>query len=154
RALCLAPLRVRSRLTVDAAVVAGVLEDGRDHRVAGLAVDAVAVHEERAGDVVGIGLRPLGHASTLPRTRRPGRPGRNALCSSPMDPAPALSIALLAAGIALPRPGAARAAAPAPSAGRAIAITIDDLPINGRDDGVASLAAINDRLLAALKRQG
>jgi peptidoglycan/xylan/chitin deacetylase (PgdA/CDA1 family) len=37
---------------------------------------------------------------------------------------------------------------------RSIAVTIDDLPINGADEGLAALAALNDRLLAAIRRQG
>jgi peptidoglycan/xylan/chitin deacetylase (PgdA/CDA1 family) len=66
----------------------------------------------------------------------------------------ALPIAFLLAGIAGSRPGAARVAAAPPNADRTIAITIDDLPINGRDDGLAALATMNERLLAALKRYG
>jgi peptidoglycan-N-acetylglucosamine deacetylase len=37
---------------------------------------------------------------------------------------------------------------------RMIAVTIDDLPINGQDPGLAALTDLNDRLLAAVKRQG
>src|SRR5262245_22133526 len=33
-----------------------------------------------------------------------------------------------------------------------IAVTIDDLPVNGRDPGLPGLEAMNDRLLAALAR--
>src|SRR5262249_49596016 len=152
RALGLAALGLRQGLTVDPAVGARVLEHGRDHRVAGLAVDAVAVHEERSGDVVGIGLRPLGHASTVPRSRGARRAGREGLCSVAMKLAHALPIAVLA-GIAGLLPKASRAAAAPPAnSGRTIAITIDDLPINGKDEGLAALTALNDRLLAALKR--
>jgi peptidoglycan/xylan/chitin deacetylase (PgdA/CDA1 family) len=39
-------------------------------------------------------------------------------------------------------------------ADRMIAVTIDDLPINGLDPGLPALTALNDRLLAAVKRQG
>lgn len=45
-------------------------------------------------------------------------------------------------------------AAPAPSGERMIAVTIDDLPVNGADPGLASLVSLNERLLAAVKRQG
>jgi peptidoglycan/xylan/chitin deacetylase (PgdA/CDA1 family) len=52
--------------------------------------------------------------------------------------------------------GAAVAQAPppaaAPRAERTIAVTVDDLPINGSDPGLAGLKDLNDRLLAALKR--
>jgi peptidoglycan/xylan/chitin deacetylase (PgdA/CDA1 family) len=53
----------------------------------------------------------------------------------------------------------AQTPAPAqPTAGlkatRMIAVTIDDLPVNGADPGLAGLASMNERLLAAVKRQG
>ena len=41
-----------------------------------------------------------------------------------------------------------------PQATRMIAVTIDDLPVNGADPGLAGLASMNERLLAAVKRQG
>ncbi len=44
--------------------------------------------------------------------------------------------------------------APTSNQARMIAVTIDDLPINGADPGLAALTALNDRLLAAVKRQG
>ena len=59
-------------------------------------------------------------------------------------------IASLAVAGARPLEGAP----PAPVPDRTIAVTIDDLPINGADPGLPSLAALNDRLLAAVKRQG
>jgi len=70
-----------------------------------------------------------------------------------MKLAHAPTIAVLAAAIAgiLPTPPDA-AAAPLANPGRTIAITIDDLPINGKDEGLSALTALNDRLLAALKR--
>lgn len=37
---------------------------------------------------------------------------------------------------------------------RMMAVTIDDLPVNGADPGLAGLASMNERLLAAVKRQG
>jgi len=43
---------------------------------------------------------------------------------------------------------------PARTAERMIAVTIDDLPINGVDPGLPALATLNDRLLASVKRQG
>jgi peptidoglycan/xylan/chitin deacetylase (PgdA/CDA1 family) len=49
----------------------------------------------------------------------------------------------------------ARAQPAAPrTGGRMVAVTIDDLPINGVDAGLRALTALNDRLLAAVKRQG
>ena len=50
--------------------------------------------------------------------------------------------------------GVGPSAAPVPSAQRMIAVTIDDLPVNGADPGLLGLASMNDRLLAAVKRQG
>ena len=44
--------------------------------------------------------------------------------------------------------------APAAAAQRMMAVTIDDLPVNGADPGLAGLASMNERLLAAVKRQG
>lgn len=41
-----------------------------------------------------------------------------------------------------------------PGAGRTLAITIDDLPINGPDTGLVELRTINDRILAALRDAG
>ena len=35
-----------------------------------------------------------------------------------------------------------------------MAVTIDDLPVNGADPGLAGLTSMNERLLAAVKRQG
>jgi peptidoglycan/xylan/chitin deacetylase (PgdA/CDA1 family) len=61
-------------------------------------------------------------------------------------------LALFVVGEAGPR----RAAPPAPprGGGRTIAVTIDDVPINGADPGLLALTALNERLLAAVKRQG
>jgi len=50
--------------------------------------------------------------------------------------------------------GAGQGGGPVQSSGRMMAVTIDDLPINGADPGLPALAALNDRLLAAVKRQG
>jgi peptidoglycan-N-acetylglucosamine deacetylase len=54
--------------------------------------------------------------------------------------------------------GAGSQAAPPPpparNADRMMAVTIDDLPINGADPGLPALTALNDRLLASVKRQG
>lgn len=68
----------------------------------------------------------------------------------------------LAAGLALSlfaSQAAAQALAPArpaaePRATRMMAVTIDDLPVNGADPGLAGLRSMNDLLLAAVKRQG
>src|SRR5437867_4015511 len=43
---------------------------------------------------------------------------------------------------------------PAPAAQKTIAVTIDDLPINGPDRGLAAVKSINDRLTAILKSEG
>ena len=53
--------------------------------------------------------------------------------------------------------GTASPGAQAPAASRdekMIAVTIDDLPVNGADPGLAGLKSMNDRLLASLKRHG
>jgi peptidoglycan/xylan/chitin deacetylase (PgdA/CDA1 family) len=42
--------------------------------------------------------------------------------------------------------------APSPDAERLIAITVDDLPVNGADDGLPALQSMNERLLDALVR--
>ena len=64
----------------------------------------------------------------------------------------ALIISLLPAwAMAGERPAAPAAAPPVE---RMIAVTIDDLPVNGADPGLAALTAMNERLLAAVKRQG
>ncbi len=54
-----------------------------------------------------------------------------------------LPILLLAAGLP--------AAAQQPGAGQRLAITIDDLPVNGPDTGLAGLRRINDGILSALR---
>lgn len=61
----------------------------------------------------------------------------------PLRAALALSLALAGS-----RADSAEPAAPAPA--RTLAITVDDLPIGGPDDGLAEVAAINRRIVAAL----
>ena len=46
------------------------------------------------------------------------------------------------------------APSPARKADRIMAVTIDDLPLNGADPGLPALTMLNQRLLAAVKRQG
>lgn len=74
-----------------------------------------------------------------------------------MNPVRLLPLVLFPlASLALTGARPLRAAPPAPSRSgdRMIAVTIDDLPINGVDHGLPALTAMNDRLLAAVKRQG
>jgi peptidoglycan-N-acetylglucosamine deacetylase len=56
--------------------------------------------------------------------------------------------------IAAARAPGPEAPSPARNADRMMAVTIDDLPINGVDPGLPALTALNQRLLAAVKRQG
>ena len=67
---------------------------------------------------------------------------------------PLVAVVLLAAGLVGPTEKLAVAGAPAPPSGdeRLIAVTIDDLPVNGADDGLAALQSMNERLLDALAR--
>jgi peptidoglycan/xylan/chitin deacetylase (PgdA/CDA1 family) len=66
---------------------------------------------------------------------------------------PILALLPLTAWILVPRQPLAAAEPPPPDAGeRLIAVTIDDLPVNGADDGLAALQSMNERLLEALAR--
>jgi peptidoglycan/xylan/chitin deacetylase (PgdA/CDA1 family) len=67
-----------------------------------------------------------------------------------------LAAAGLAAMLAQKTASAAGVQDPAPPAReeKLIAVTIDDLPVNGPDPGLAGLRAMNDRLLASLRRHG
>lgn len=63
-----------------------------------------------------------------------------------------LALIPLAAFATVPRP--AVDSTPSAPGSRMIAVTIDDLPINGLDPGLAALTDLNNRLLAAVKRHG
>ena len=62
--------------------------------------------------------------------------------------------ASLLASLALAETRHSAPLAPEAAADRMIAVTIDDLPVNGADPGLAGLVSLNERLLAAVKRQG
>ena len=65
-----------------------------------------------------------------------------------------LLVALLLGSWAVARERPSVPPAPTQGAPRMIAVTIDDLPVNGVDPGLRGLTSMNDRLLAAVKRQG
>lgn len=62
-----------------------------------------------------------------------------------------LALLPLAAWLSVP-PRSLGAADPPPNDEHLIAVTIDDLPVNGADDGLAALQPMNERLLDALAR--